>query len=308
MNTIKTVKVAALMLLVSLLTVSCLPENESIGSAGTSFVKLYPSDYNMLAVDAISTSQDVILFEVRRDPANQADLNGTTTVVLKYDADGSLMTAYNTAHSTSYIALPATLGIVSPAITNGSITITFSPGEFTKIVKVTLPNSGNFDFSKKYGLCFQITSITGVGKISDAVGKTILCEVLAKNKYDGFYMMKGFIMRPGDTGGLEGYFKDHKKTMATAGSTALSMSPNQLWANAGGISGIGTWTFTIKDTGTPPYAITVTDPVAVNWLLDPTYPNRYDPATKTFYFRVNWGATIPYIRGCTDTLVYIGPR
>jgi hypothetical protein len=118
--------------------------------------------------------------------------------------------------------------------------------------------------------------------------------------------MKGFIMRPGDTGGLEGYFKDHIKTMSTSGATAVTMSPNQLWANGGGVGGIGAWTITVDESGTPPYKITVTDPVAVNWKMDPDYPNRYDPATKTFYFKVNWGAaTNPYIRGCTDTLTIV---
>jgi uncharacterized protein (TIGR02145 family) len=130
-----------------------------------------------------------------------------------------------------------------------------------------------------------------------------------KNKYDGIYMMKGYIMRPGDTGGLQGWFKNHQKELATVGPTSVAMSPNQLWADGiTGVGAIGQWTFNVIESGTPPYKITVTDPVAANWLMDPTYPNRYDPATKTFYFKVNWGTAIPYIRGCTDTLVYVRSR
>ncbi|MEI7830062.1 MAG: DUF1735 domain-containing protein [Prolixibacteraceae bacterium] len=301
----KKIKIAGFVLLASLLAVSCLPENQSIGSAGKTFINITPDSYNMVAFDAKAVPQSGILFEVRKVVSNEADMNTPSTVVLNYDTDGSIMAAYNSANKTTYIPLPTSLGTTSPAVTSGTITLNFGAGEFAKIVTINVPNAGNFDFSKSYALAFKLSSVSGVGTLSAAVGKTVVCEVLAKNKYDGIYMMKGFIMRPGDTGGLEGYFTDHKKFMTTAGASSISMAPNQLWANATGVGGIGTWTITVNETNNK---ITVTDPIAVRWLMDPTYPNRYDPVKKAFYFKVNWGAADPYNRGCVDTLVYVGPR
>jgi hypothetical protein len=306
----KTLKIAIGIALLAALAVSCVPKTESMGDAGQTLVRINPASFAMLAVDAKTTAQTGVLFTVRKVVANAAALNVATTAVLTYDTDTAILKAYNAvpAHKANFIPLPSALGTVSPAITAGKITLTFGPGEFSKTIFINMPSSASFDFSKSYALAFRLTEVTGEGVISEGTSTDIVCQVLAKNKYDGKYSMKGFIMRPGDTGGLEGYFKDHAKVLATAGAKSVTMSPNQLWANGGGVGGIGTWTITVNDAGTPPYPITVTDPVAVNWLMDPAYPNRYDPATKTFYFKVNWGATIPYIRGCTDTLVYTGPR
>jgi hypothetical protein len=276
-----------------------------MGNAGQTLVKLSPDGFAMLAVDAKTTAQTGILFEVRRDVPNQAALNGTTTVVFKQDT--SVIGAYNRANKKAFIELPANLATVT-GVSAGTLTVTLGPGEFAKSVIVSIPNSANFDFSKSYALGFRMMSVSGEGAISQNVGTTIFAQVLAKNKYDGKYKMKGFIMRPGDTSGLEGFFSGFDHKLSTSGATACTLSPNQMWANGGGVGGIGTWTITVIETGTPPYAITVYDPVAVNWLMDPTYPNRYDPVTKTFYFKVNWGAAIPYTRGCTDTLVYVGPQ
>ena len=184
-------------LFLALLAVSCVPKEESMGNAGQTFVKLFPDGYNMLAVDALTTPQTGLLFEVRRDVSNSADLNSASTVELQYDVDGSILKAYNDGllaeDSTSqlYDPLPAELGTVSPAITNGKITLNFAAGETGKPIKVNLPAAANFDFSLKYALAFKIVSVSGTGKLSEGVGKTIVCEVLAKNKWDGVYTVTG---------------------------------------------------------------------------------------------------------------------
>ena len=304
-----TIKITVGVFLLAALAVSCIPEQQSLGGAGQSLVKLFPSGFNMLAVDAKTTSQTGVLFEIRRDIQSDAALNETTTAVLQFDTDTAILKAYNLAHTTtSFIPLPTALATVSPALTAGKVTLVFGPGEYAKSVSLTIPSSASFDFSKQYALAFTLTSVTGSGSLSAGAGKTIITQVLAKNKYDGKYKMKGFIMRPGDLTGLEGYFKDQEFKLATAGATKVTSNRLQCWASGANVGGIGLWSFTVNETGTPPYSITITDPSTVaNFLMDPAYPNRYDPATKTFYFKVNWGATIPYIRGCTDTLVYVGP-
>ena len=305
MKTIHNIKIAFGVLCIAALMVSCLPETQTMGDAGQTLVKLYPGGFKLVAFDAKSTSQSAELFSIRRDVNSEANLKSTTTVELTQDP--TVLTAYNTAHGTNFVSLPANLGTTNPAVTSGKMTVTFAAGEFVKSIVITCPNTNGFDFSKSYAYGFKVTSVTGAGTLSQAVADNVVAQVLVKNAFDGKYKMKGFIMRPGDTGGLEGYFKDFAHTLSTSGAKSVKMTPNQLWANGGGVGGIGTWEITVNDAGAPPWPITVTDPIAVNWLMDPTYPNRYDPVKKTFYFKVNWGATVPYIRGCTDTLVYSGP-
>jgi hypothetical protein len=148
MKTLHKINIAALVLFIALFTVSCIPEQQSMGDAGQTILKLHPSGYNMLAFDAKATPQSGILFEIRRDVPNSKDLNTTTTVVLQYDADNSLLTKYNTDNATSYVALPTTLGTVSPAISAGKLTVTFEAGETGKTIVINVPNAANFDFSK----------------------------------------------------------------------------------------------------------------------------------------------------------------
>ena len=191
MKTIHKITIAACVLFFALLAVSCLPKTETMGDAGQTLVKLHPDSYSMLAVDAKSTSQTGLLFEVRKDAANAADLNSPTTVVLKYDADTSIIKAYNLANGTSYIPLPSALGTVSPAITAGQITLNFAAGEFSKSIMVTLPSSGSFDFSAHYALAFKVLSVTGTGKLTADLNDQVVVEVLAKNRWDGIYTVTG---------------------------------------------------------------------------------------------------------------------
>jgi hypothetical protein len=185
------VKIAIGVFVIAALAVSCLPKQESMGSAGQTLVKIFPSGYNLVAVDAITTAQTGILFEVRKDIQSNAALNTTTTVVVQYDASGAILTKYNTANSTSYVPLPTSLATVSPAITGGTITLNFGAGDFSQAVTVSIPNAGNFDFSKHYALAFSVLSVSGTGTLSAAVNDTIVCEVLAKNQWDGVYVVTG---------------------------------------------------------------------------------------------------------------------
>lgn len=185
------IKIAIGIFVIAALAVSCVPKQESMGSAGQTLVKLFPSGYNLLPFDAITTAQTGILFEVRRDLPNTAALNTTTTVVMQYDASGAILTKYNSQNGTSYIPLPGTLGTVTPAITGGTITLNFAAGDFSQSVNVNVPNAGAFDFSKHYALAFAVQSVSGTGTLTSAVTDTVVCEVLAKNPWDGNYTVTG---------------------------------------------------------------------------------------------------------------------
>jgi hypothetical protein len=180
----------------AILAFSCVPEQQTMGDAGQTLIKLTPAGFNLLAIDAKATPQKANAFILRKDAHSEAALNTPTTVVMK--KDDAILTWYNTENSTNFIPLPANLCTTSlvPAA-DGTITIEFAAGETAKAMDFTIPNASIFNFSAQYGLAYRIESVSGAGAISevglpdnDAVD-TIVVQVLAKNKYDGLYLMKG---------------------------------------------------------------------------------------------------------------------
>jgi hypothetical protein len=140
---------------------------------------------------------------------------------------------------------------------------------------------------------------------------TKLVRILARNEFDGDYLMSGFVMRPGDTGGLEGYFEDEEYSLITVSGNAVKMNRVQVWANGSNVGGIDAgWTITInKATPGTSYPVTLVDVTqGAAFIMVPGYPSRYEIAAKTFFWSVQWGTATPKNRGCTDTLVYVGPR
>lgn len=244
------------------------------------------------------------VFSLRVNIASSSPLGSPTKVTLALD--NSLITAYNTEKGLTGSAAAVPIPLAALSVDSWDITVPAGEmevdWEFT-IDAQLVPNA----VTTFYILPVVIDTVNNGVTVSGNFG-TKLVRILARNEFDGKYLMKGFIMRPGDTGGLEGFFKNHAKNLTTVAGKSVLMSPNQLWANGGGVGGIGPWTITVNDAGSPPFPITVADGVASGWLMDPAYANKYDPVTRTFFFKVNWGTAVPKNRGCTDTLVYVGPR
>ncbi|HAQ18472.1 MAG TPA: hypothetical protein DCR40_04460 [Prolixibacteraceae bacterium] len=305
----------------ALLAVSCIPEQQSIGDAGQTFVKLHPSVYNMLAFDAKTTPQSGLLFEIRRDVPNSKDLNTATTVVLQYDADGSLLTKYNTDHKTNYVPLPANLGTVSPAITAGKLTVTLEAGETGKAIMINVPAAGNFDFSLSYALAFKILSVSGTGKLSADVDETIVCEVLAKNKWDGVYTVTGtfvdYLNAP-----WTGIYPKIVELRTTGANTCSKYDADYglygyIFETGGGASQFGAWTpaFSFDANNNVNVFNTTTDSpargrTAVLYTGEGAI-NKYDPATKTMnvaYYLSQLNVS-PVLRSLvTEKYTYKGPR
>ena len=323
MNTIKKAKIAVFALFVSVVAISCLPKNESIGGAGTTFVRMAPADYNMLAFDAKAVPQSGILFEIRKDVVNSTDLNGATTVTVLYDTDGSLLSSYNTANGTSFIPLPTSLGTVSPAIAGGTITLNFAAGDFAQPVTINVPNAGAFDFSKHYALAFKVGTVSGVGKLSAEFDKTIVCEVLAKNKWDGVYTVSGtFVDYVYDAGGTA-YTSDYPVTieLRTIGATTCARYDadygTNLYIFSSG-SGFGNWTpaFVFDASDNVVNAInTTTDPLprgrSVYLYTGPGSINKYNSTNKSLdiTFGMKQLSVSPQLRSLmTEHYVYKGPR
>jgi hypothetical protein len=169
------------------MAVSCIPEQQSMGDADQTLIKFNPGDFALLALDAKTTSQTGVLFEVRRDANSNAALNSTSQVILDYDVSGAILDWYNDENGTTFEALPGALGTTVPAISSGKITLDFAAGEFVKNIELTIPNATLFDFSKQYAFAFVLSSVTGTGIKSESVFDTLVAQVLVKNKYDGKY-------------------------------------------------------------------------------------------------------------------------
>jgi hypothetical protein len=283
--------------LLGLTMFSCLPEQESMGGAGQTLVKLTPTDFTLLALDAKTTSQQADIFIVRKDAHNETALNTQTVVVLK--KDDALLTAYNTENGTSFIPLPTTLGTTSPApAADGNITLTFAPGDAAKVINITIPNASTFDFSKLYALAYKLTSVTGAGTISLGSGDVIVVQVLVKNKYDGIYEVTAITpMLDVANSGLTGLYPFTWELETSGAASVKCFDPDYFGGyyhpitSGGAASGYGSFGLEIffdaatnkiidvKNTaGNPPSNTRMP-------AIDPSGQNMYDPATKTIYFK-----------------------
>jgi len=291
----KTIKIAAGVFLLAALAVSCLPKQESMGDAGQTLLKFSPADFSLLALDAKTTAQAGVLFEVRRDVNSTAALNSATTVVLDYDVSGAILTKYNDVNETSFIPLPANLGTTTPAVTAGKITLEFAAGEFTKSIMLNVPNASAFDFTKQYAFAFKLSSVTGTGSKSLATNDTIVAQVLVKNKYDGKYKVTAVTpMLDILNATLTGYypFVYELETSGESSATCLLTDPGYYNYYHPILSGTSTSVYgsfgleVVFDAATG--AVTA---LKNPWgnppgntrmpVLDPSGVNKYDAATKT---------------------------
>lgn len=328
MKNMKTLKIATGVLFIAALMVSCVPKSETMGDAGQTLVKLSPSGFTLLALDAKTSAQTGVLFEVRRDVHSQAALNSATTVVLTFDTDTSLLKQYNEDEETEFIPLPVSLATTTPALTAGKVTLQFGPGEFSKAITVSVPNATLFDFSKQYALAYTLTEVSGTGVISEGSDKTVIAQVLVKNKYDGKYTVTANsdmidIVVPTLTGWYP--FTYELETSGENSCTCLLTDP-----------GYFTYYHPITSGGSPSaygsFGIEIFfDPATGNvtglknpWgspapntrdiLLDDSQTWKYDAATKTvrikYYMTMSSAVpTPPHIRTTFDeTWTYKGPR
>jgi hypothetical protein len=283
--------------LLGLSMVSCLPEQESMGGAGQTLIKYTPADFALIALDAKTTSQQADMFIVRKDAHNETALNTQTVVVLK--KDDALLTKYNTDNGTSFVPLPTTLGTTSPAPgSDGNITLTFAPGDAAKVITVTIPNASTFDFSKQYALAYKMTSVTGVGTISQAYSDVIVVQVLVKNKYDGIYTVTAISpMVDILNATLTGYYP-FTYELETSGAASCKCYDSEVYGDymhpitsGTSVSGYGSFGLEVFFDATTNKIIDVKNP----WgnppsntrmpAIDPSGTNSWNPATKTILFK-----------------------
>lgn len=257
----------------------------------------------LIAIDLATTSQTFGVLDVNKDATNEATLSTASKVVITEDP--SIISAYNTAHATTYIGLPTTAFTIDPSNpkVGNDYTLTFNPGEFYKQLKITVPNATVLDPNKKYAIGFKISSVEG-GKIS-ASENSVLVEVGLKNKWDGVYTVTGTMV---------------DLTSATlTGNYPLTWELRTSGANTLAVydKSTGTQTHYILSSGATSqygsFGLNVTIDPATNKItnivnsygqpssngrsaaLDPSGVNAYDPATKTFkikYYLLQPGTTV----------------
>jgi hypothetical protein len=320
MKTLHKINIVICVLSFALFAVSCLPKDETMGTAGLTTIEMTtPSSdgYYMYPISAVDTAQTFLVLDVRRNIPNSADLNTQTVVTLQIDgADTAMLNEYNLAHGTTFVPLPAGTYSFDPAIESGKIILTFAPGDIAKQINVTIPNSLLLDMANKYAFCFKAT-VTGTGTWSGSTNDILCIYVMPKNKYDGLYLLKGLHNRPP----YDLYPYKTNMEMRTVGANSVAFYWPEPGINSYGHP-IGT-ADGLSWYGPAVAPVVVFDPVTE--LVTNVYgtgaggppitlftsgsgsnANKYDPATKTIY--VSWNYNNNPARVFTDTLTYIGPR
>ena len=235
-----------------------------------------------IATDALPTSDITLTLAI--DPAAMAANN-----VAMQAADTSIHWSYE----------------LYPAFTLLDPTVVIKAGTRNAYIHVKVSRADTIRLTAKYMIPISITNATGGVMIASNM-KTVLYSLPVANKWEGTYKMKGTILRnnPFDPV-LSGYYKGRTYKLGTNGPTSVILNKGMAWADSETdyAGGIGQWVITISE---PANTITVSDATNSAVTANPAYPNRYDPATKTFYMSVYWGAG-PDNRATTDTLVYSGP-
>jgi hypothetical protein len=274
---------------------------EKLGDKGQTIVKMPAAPEALAFIELKPTTQTIEIVEIRRDVASQSELSKTMTVTLKND-----FSVVEEISGPDIVEMPASAFTFDPAnpASGGNVTLTFAPGEFAKSVKIVVPDASGLDPNNQYGIGLVVTSVDQGGKISAELD-SVAVLITVKNKYDGVYTATGSAFRADPSSNLQGDYGPVERILATTGPSTVQWTGSVPWATASGSA---------LPAG---YEPTITVNEATNKLslsspgnfitMDPTYDNRYDPDTRTFYFRFYWGAG-PAARLHTDMLVYKRPR
>lgn len=157
---------------------------------GKTFVKILgggtPAPIKKNPIDFITTPQQILMVDLRKDAASAAALNTTTTVVIKDDEAAVTAAGYPIFPSAWYTIQSEVPKVGGPG---GTWTFNFNAGDFGKQIYITIPNATVLDPSALYGLGFTIQSVSADGTISTQ--KSIIIEIGAKNDWDGIYAVTG---------------------------------------------------------------------------------------------------------------------
>lgn len=314
MNMKKNMKYLGIIFASLFLMTSCIEDDTvRLTDEGNTIIKVNGGTENALYFSPFLDVRKVDMLDLRRD-ANSADaLNQSATVTLSLDP--SLVDQYNADNEADFAVLPDEIySFVTDngvSISGNTLTVTFNPGEFAKVVSINLDGS-QWDLAYKYALGFKMES-SSQGVISNGT-PTSLTTISVKNKYDGKYLLTGQHTRvpynfPYET-------EVELRTFAAnsvifywplAGSVGhpIGVGPGELSWYGPAVSPI-----VVMDLDTDKVADVYNNSNAVpifKWDEDGvTNGNYYDNGSKTLY--VSWNYLGRADRGFIDKCEYIGSR
>jgi Domain of unknown function (DUF1735) len=189
-------KYAGIALLFAITAVSCRKdafEGTETGDSGTTHFKVLEGrEVKLFYSPFTDVKNKVHMFSIRRDAANNAELQQSNNIKLEQNAD--IITKYNTDHAETFEELPSSFytfsGDSGYAKTTTGYDVNFGTGVFSQNFKIDLDGSKWVDISKKYALAFRVTDWGGIKKTA-ATSDTIMVFLSIKNKWDGVYNNEG---------------------------------------------------------------------------------------------------------------------
>ncbi len=249
--------------------------------------------------DVFNDIKPIVLFTIRRDAANNADLKKAVTVTLTADPDSTANSGLTPFTSDLY-TFPSAADIASGGVYSGAggitansdgtvLTVNFAAGEFAKNIIFKVDGS-KLNLANTYGAVYKITNLGG---FAPKMGYTIVAAgVAVKNAYDGVYAYSGTLLRfladgTADSGSALGGTIPANVTiqLLTNGPTSDAFS-RLIWADGTTtVGGIGGLQLAVNPATND---VTVTSSANASLKNIPGETNSYDPATKTFHLSFAW--------------------
>lgn len=213
-----------------------------------------------------------------------------SSYTVRVEMQSAVLGDYNTQNGTSYVTPPAGAVILKQQ------TLTLSPSQRSaKIQAVVKPSAMT---GGQFGIGLKIGAVSN-GEIS-TVANQVAVLFNIKNQYDGVYRSKGAFTHPTPANNSSWTFANNiTRDLATYGPSTVEVFPLRTLAVTFSV-GMDLTVNPANNSVQVDFWNGVTD--------DPDgtpNPNRYDPATRTFYIDATYnGGT----RRLVDTLVYLRPR
>ncbi|MDP4239949.1 MAG: DUF1735 domain-containing protein [Bacteroidota bacterium] len=252
-------------------------------------------------INNLPADQTVRAFvNIATDALPTSDITVTVTI------SQSALDAYNVTAKQNWVAAGNDASTYVPLVMCPNISVNpvvIKKGTRNGYAYITLKHADQLSLTTAYAIPLQITAVSNNVMIAANKQSTII-QVPVANKWEGSYDLSYYILRAGDNV-LSGNVRHMAWKLGTSGAKSVTYWKTHLWGDGkSSVGGISAWQITIDDS-TVPNKISVIDPQYPAVTMNTAYPNRYDPATKTFYLSVYWG-TGPTNRAATDTLVYSG--
>ena len=264
---LKNIKIGVLFLAVLSCCLSCDkdPQN-AIDGKGVSRVKITGADEleMLVGVKADPVAQKVQLVELQRLAISENDLS--STLVVKLTPTNERIDAHNFDTSSKFLYTP----LPSASFTSDPLEVTFGPGEFTKVINITI-NPATLVLSNVYALEYELSVVAGSSSPSNGFDHALI-RVIVKNDYDGEYKSTGTFVHP--TNGPRDI--DESKTLSTIDKFTCETKFADL-----GSAGWLMWL--VVDPATNFVTLIPKGSANAGTITQPGKQNYYDPATKSYH-------------------------